>query len=73
MDRDGLEEPGVVEDDADGTFSLGVFLAVTTYRVSRSDHSSGWGDGPCRTMPSGVGKNEKPLRGLGMSVAVGSG
>lgn len=30
---DALEEPGIVEDDADGTFPFGIFLAVTTCHV----------------------------------------
>ena len=33
VDRDVLEEPGVVENDADGTFPLGIFLTVTTCRI----------------------------------------
>ena len=35
MNQDALEEPGVVEDDADGTFPLGIFLAVTACRIKR--------------------------------------
>lgn len=41
VDRDALEEPGVIEDDADGTFPFGIFLTVATCRIeceSMLDH-----------------------------------
>jgi hypothetical protein len=63
-DGDRLEEPGVVEDDVDGTFPLGVFLAVTTCLASLLECLLGLEGRPCETMPSAAGENEKPLRGL---------
>lgn len=71
LDRDALEEPSIIKDDADGTFPLVVFLAVTTCKMNKPEvlliyvlSLVGGTDGPCRAMPSGVGKKEKPLRGL---------
>lgn len=70
MNRNTLEKPSVVEDNTDRTFPLDIFLAVTTCEIERKvllDRNiflAGRTDGPCKTIPSDVGRKEKPPRGL---------